>query len=259
MVNNKTAKTFRGGSIFNKTRFDRQTGNVVLAVSPKNKLSNSVDVFKKRNKLLQYVINLKPTPELHDTFYKIGPKETTVTISNNDLLLGQYRCFRSIVYMDQNRRILFPKDFASVMSSTTTQVYEVEICFEINDFNTYSGVFKHSSYAISVRYLRKIREIKIDRGYIYHGIEMDSVMSYNSWEPASMTASINYTYDTFWFNLMPIVEKQLSLIIMETQLLTPKQYDKERQIDIQETNAIIKRIFNGKERGDMRDRTMKRR
>lgn len=239
MVNNKTVKNVKGGSIFGKTRIDRKTGDVILIVSPKNKLSNSVDVFEKRNEII------RKYQEAPSNFYKISERQHEVILANLDLLSGKFQHYKSIVYMDQTYKLLFPKDFSKVMSSSRTQVYEVEIFFSISQFIP-GRLFKNSSYSINIECLRKIREIKIDRGYIYHGIEMDSVMSYNSWQRFNRKEYIDNSYDTFWFNLFPISEKHVGLILIESNLMNPHQYSKdqnEKQFN-QKVNEFVDVLMN---------------
>jgi hypothetical protein len=237
MANNKTLKN-RGGSIFGKTKIDKY-GNVSLVVSNKNKLSNSVDVFQRRNDLIKKYQEIPNT----NNFYEIPERRNEIILKNKVLRSTEFQYYKSIVYMDQHNKILFPKNFSKVMSSSKTQVYEVEIFFNITQFIP-GGFFKNSSYSIHINCLRKIREIKIDRGYIYHGIEMDSVMSYDSWERFEKKESIDN--NTFWFNLFPISEKHVSLILIESNLMNPDQYSKdknEKQFN-QKVNEFVDVLIN---------------
>lgn len=207
-------------------------------MSPKNKLSNSVDVFEKRNNIIRQYLAVS-------LFYKISERKGEVTLVKSDLISAKFQYYKSIVYMDQNSKFLFPKDFSKVMSSSKIQVYEVEIFFSISGFNT-RGYFKNASYTINIECSRKIREIKIDRGYIYHGIEMDSVMSYDPWQRLNLKESIDSSYDTFWFNLFPISEKQVSLILIESNLMNPEEYSKdpkEKQFN-QKVNEFVDVLMN---------------
>lgn len=240
MGNNKTARARKGGAIMGKTGIDR-LGNVYLFVSPKNKLSNSVDVFEKRNDII------RKYPQTAANFYKISGRKTEVVLTVNDLTSAKYQYFKSIVYMDQDNKVLFPKDFSKVLSSSKTQVYEVEIFFMVNKFIP-ATLLKNGSYEINIECLRKIREIKIDRGFIYHGIEMDSIMSYNSWERSINTNVFlaDFTYDTLWFNLFPISEKHVSLILIESNLMNPHQYSRnktEKQFN-QKVNEFVDVLKN---------------
>jgi hypothetical protein len=222
MVNNRTAKNVKGGSIYGKTRIDKN-GNVILAVSPKNKLTNSVDVFERRNEEIKRIHQLNHKDRLYD-FYKITDDKKNVILTNGNLLRSDYIMrgyFKSIVYMDETNKVLLPKDFARVLSSPKKKVYETEICFGFSGFNPSFGILKNRSYTINILYTKEIREIKIDRGFFYHGIYLDSTMSYNSWKQIEprINIEIDYSYDTFWFNLFPLLKQQIALIDIEIRLM----------------------------------------
>lgn len=228
MVNNRTFKNVKGGSIYGKTRIDRE-GDVSLAVSPKNKLSNSVDVFERRNEEIKRIHHLNHKDRLSD-FYKIADDNKNVTLITGNLLRGY---FKSIVYMDENDKVLLPKDLARVLSSPKKKVYETEICFFFREFNPSLGIIKNRSYTITILYTKEIREIKIDRGFFFHGIYLDSTMSYNSWKQIEprINIKIDYRYDTFWFNLFPLFKQHLALIDIEIRLMNISK-DEDDKIDI---------------------------
>lgn len=238
MQKNKTSKK-KGGTIMGKTRIDN-LGNVIFQVSNKNKVSNSVDVFEKRNS----IVRKYPNFPIH--FYGITSTQKEVIIKKEDLLSRTIPQFRSIVYMDQSNNILFPGELGRILSSKDTKVYETEICFLINSFNASSGFLKNVSYSITIYFSRKIREIKIDRGWIYHAIDLFSVMSYDHWKKDQLTVNIDRTYDTFWFNLFPMSEKTISLVMIELSLLNPIEHFKdanEKQVS-KLVNDFVDKIYN---------------
>jgi hypothetical protein len=234
MVNNRTAKNVKGGSIYGKTRIDRD-GTVILAVSPKNKLTNSVDVFERRNEEIKRIHHLNHKDGLSD-FYKIADDKKNVTLTNDNLLHSDFimrGCFKSIVYMDETDKVLLPKDLARTLSSSKKKIYETEICFVFLELNPSLGILKNRSYTINILYTKEIREIKIDRGFFYHGIYFDSTMSYNSWKQIEqrINIEIDYKYDTFWFNLFPLLKQHLALIDIEIRLMNISK-DENDKIDI---------------------------
>jgi hypothetical protein len=149
--------------------------------------------------------------------------------------------------MDQDNEVLFPKEFSKVLSSSKTQVYEVEILFRVGKFSP-ATLLKNGSYEIIIKCLRKIREIKINRGFIYHEIEMDSIMSYNSWERRNKdnVFSADFSYNTFWFNLFPISQKHAILISIESNLMNPHQYsiNKNEKSFNQKVNESVEVLMN---------------
>jgi hypothetical protein len=249
MVNNRTAKNVKGGSIYGKTSIDKD-GSVILAVSPKNKLSNSVDIFEKRNSdIIQNYYSITHQKLLD--FYKITENKKNVIITKQHLTFYSNMVpddiFKSIVYVDENDEVLFPKDLSKVMSSSKKKVYETEICFKIDDFNPSAGYFRYRSYGIIIIFKRKIREIKIDRGFFYHGIYVDSTMSYNSWQhnKKQTTVNVDQTYDTFWFNLCPVFQRQVAVIVMESHLMNPHNFIDTSEKFINKTiTAFAQKIFN---------------
>lgn len=263
MINNRTVKNVKGGSIYGKTRIDKN-GDVILAVSPKNKLTNSVDVFERRNKdIIHNYYSITTHQKLPD-FYEITENKKNVIITKEHLTLYSTMVpddmFKSIVYVDENDEILFPKDLSKVMSSSKKKVYETEIFFKVDDFNPSAGYFRYSSYKIIIALMRKIREIKIDRGFLYHGIYFDSTMSYNSWQLIKPEKAIlvDKTYDTFWFNLCPIFQRQVALISMEMYLMNPDQSKDPAEKNITKkisdfSEIIYNRLFNGVKLSDEHD------
>jgi hypothetical protein len=263
MINNRTVKNVKGGSIYGKTRIDKN-GDVILAVSPKNKLTNSVDVFERRNKdIIHNYYSITTHQKLPD-FYEITENKKNVIITKEHLTFYSNMVpddmFKSIVYVDENDEVLFPKDLSKVMSSSKKKVYETEICFKVDDFNPSAGYFRYSSYKIIIAFMRKIREIKIDRGFLYHGIYFDSTMSYNSWQHVKpeKAISVDKTYDTFWFNLCPIFQRQVALISMEMYLMNPDQSKDPAEKNITKkisdfSEIIYNRLFNGVKLSDEHD------
>lgn len=245
--NNKTVKKSNGGSIYGKTRIDKE-GDVILAVSPKNKLSNSVDVFEKRNEELKRIYQSNSMNRLPD-FYRVANNKKNVVLTNDNLLhsgfiRGKTMYFKSIVYMDENDKVLFPKDFARVLSSSKKKVFETEICFTFLNFNQSFGILKNRSYTMNIICTKELREIKIDRGFVYHGIYLDSTMSYNSWkyynEPKT-PIDIDYTYDTFWFNLFPLLQQHMAIIFIEAHLINKQNEHDDVNKKIKEfVDVIIK-------------------
>jgi hypothetical protein len=124
--------------------------------------------------------------------------------------------------MDEKNQVLLPNDLRTVLLSPEKKVYETEICFYFLKFNSSLLVFNYRSYTINIVYTKEIREIKIDRGILYSGIYLDSIMSYNSWKNYNgNNINIDHRYDTFWFNLFPLLKQHMHLIIRETELMNP--------------------------------------
>ncbi len=242
MVNNRTAKNVKGGSIYGKTRIDKN-GDVILAVSPKNKLSNSVDVFERRNEEIKRIHQLNHKNRLPN-FYKITDDKKNVILTNDNLLRSNFIIrgyFKSIVYMDETDKVLLPRDLARVLSSPKKKVYETEICFFFREFKPSLGLLKNRSYIIEILYTKEIREIKIDRGFFYSGIYLDSTMSYNSWkqyDDPRTPIEIDYRYDTFWFNLFPLLDQHMALIDIEIRLMNISKDEGD------ETNTKLKTLVH---------------
>jgi hypothetical protein len=85
-------------------------------------------------------------------------------------------------------------------------------------------------------------------------------MSYNSWQLIKPEKAIlvDKTYDTFWFNLCPIFQRQVALISMEMYLMNPDQSKDPAEKNITKkisdfSEIIYNRLFNGVKLSDEHD------